>query len=197
MEKSNKTTAIIAGVVALVVIGGGVLWATSSSNEETETPTASQSQQAEETTEQASKKTADIVGIASETPSLSTLVTAVKAASLVETLQSAGPFTVFAPTNDAFTALPAGTLDTLLMPENVEQLKSILTYHVVSGKVMAADLKDGQIIDTVQGGKLTVKLMDGMVYLIDAKGGQVTVQKADVNAGNGVVHVISGVLMHN
>jgi len=197
MEKSNKTTAIIAGVVALVVIGGGVLWATSSSNEETETPTASQSQQAEETTEQASKKTADIVGIASETPSLSTLVTAVKAASLVETLQSAGPFTVFAPTNDAFTALPAGTLDTLLMTENVEQLKSILTYHVVSGKVMAADLKDGQIIDTVQGGKLTVKLMDGMVYLIDAKGGQVTVQKADVNAGNGVVHVISGVLMHN
>jgi len=197
MEKSNKTTAIIAGVVALVVIGGGVLWATSSSNEETETPTASQSQQAEETTEQASKKTADIVGIASETPSLSTLVTAVKAASLVETLQSAGPFTVFAPTNDAFTALPAGTLDTLLMPENVEQLKSILTDHVVSGKVLAADLKDGQIIDTVQGGKLTVKLMDGMVYLIDAKGGQVTVQKADVNAGNGVVHVISGVLMHN
>jgi uncharacterized surface protein with fasciclin (FAS1) repeats len=136
-----------------------------------------------------------IVEVASATPSLSTLVTAVVAASLVETLQSAGPFTVFAPTNDAFAALPAGTLDTLLKPENVDQLASILTYHVVAGKVMAADLSDGQEITTVQGGELEVKIMDGKVHLIDADNNQVTVEIADVNADNGVVHVISGVLL--
>ncbi|QQS20411.1 fasciclin domain-containing protein [Candidatus Saccharibacteria bacterium] len=136
-----------------------------------------------------------IVTVASETPSLSTLVTAVKAASLVDTLQAEGPFTVFAPTNAAFDALPAGTVDTLLMPENVDQLKSILTYHVVSGKVMASDLKDGQEITTVQGGKLTVSISDGKAYVIDAKSNKVLVEKADVNAGNGVVHVIGGVLL--
>jgi uncharacterized surface protein with fasciclin (FAS1) repeats len=138
-----------------------------------------------------------IVEVASATPNLSTLVTAVVAASLVETLQSAGPFTVFAPTNDAFAALPSGTLDTLLKPENVDQLASILTYHVVAGKVMAADLSDGQEITTVQGGKLEVKIMDGKVYLIDADNNQVTVEIADVNADNGVVHVVSGVLLPN
>ena len=138
-----------------------------------------------------------IVAVASATPSLSTLVTAVVAASLVETLQSDGPFTVFAPTNDAFAALPAGTLDTVLKPENVDQLKSILTYHVVAGKVMAADLTDGQEITTVQGGKLVVEITDGKVYVIDANDNQVTVEIADVNADNGVVHVVSGVLLPN
>jgi uncharacterized surface protein with fasciclin (FAS1) repeats len=138
-----------------------------------------------------------IVEVASATPSLSTLVTAVVAASLVDTLQSAGPFTVFAPTNDAFAALPAGTLDTVLKPENVDQLTSILTYHVVAGKVMAADLTDGQEITTVQGGKLVVEITDGKVYIIDANDNQVTVEIADVNADNGVVHVVSGVLLPN
>lgn len=138
-----------------------------------------------------------IVAVASATPSLSTLVTAVVAASLVETLQSDGPFTVFAPTNDAFAALPAGTLDTVLKPENVDQLKSILTYHVVAGKVMAADLTDGQEITTVQGGKLVVEITDGKVYVIDANDNQVSVEIADVNADNGVVHVVSGVLLPN
>jgi len=136
-----------------------------------------------------------IVAVAVATPTLSTLVAAVTAASLVDTLQGAGPFTVFAPTNDAFAALPAGTLDALLKPENVDQLASILTYHVVSGKVMAADLSDGQEVTTVQGGKLVVKLEDGKVHLHDASGNQVVVEAADVNASNGVVHVISGVLL--
>ncbi len=182
----NKKTGIIVGVIALTIIGGGLLL-TMNSNNTDKKETASQSQELTTPT--------DIVSLASDTPSLSTLVTAVKAAELVVTLQGEGPFTVFAPTNTAFGALPAGTLDTLLKPENIEQLKSILTYHVVSGKVMASDLSDGQVITTVQGGKLTVSIMDGKVYLTDVKGNKVMVEKADVNANNGVVHVISGVLL--
>ncbi|NCU37813.1 fasciclin domain-containing protein [Candidatus Saccharibacteria bacterium] len=136
-----------------------------------------------------------IAAVASDTSSLSTLVTALQAADLVETLQGVGPFTVFAPTNDAFAALPEGTLDSLLLPENVDQLKSVLTYHVVSGKVLAKDLSDGQQITTVQGETITVSITDGDVYLVDAGGNRVMVETADVDADNGVVHVVSGVLL--
>jgi len=188
MEKGNKTASVVISVVVVALLGGGIFWAVNNNKDDTMATDSSQ-------TQQASQAAGNIVVVASETPSLSTLFTAVKAASLVETLQGTGPYTVFAPTNAAFEALPAGTLDTLLKPENVDQLKSILTYHVVAGKVMASDLKDGQEITTVQGGKLTVKLMDGKVYLTDAKGNQVMVEKADVNADNGVVHVIGGVLL--
>ena len=193
MESNNKTAGIIMGVIAALIVGGGIFWLvnrndTSSNNNET----ASQSQQSEASSE---RQAGNIVVVASETPALSTLVTAVKAANLVETLQGAGPFTVFAPTNAAFEALPAGTLDTLLKPENVDQLKAILTYHVVPGQVLAADLKDGQEITTVQGGKLTVSITNGNVYLVDAKGNRVMVEKTDVNAQNGVVHIIGGVLL--
>lgn len=193
MENNNKTTALIAGIIAVLVIGGGILWAMNNNNDNNENKeTTSKVEQPSQADQQ---QPGTIVTVASETPSLSTLVTAVKAASLVDTLQAEGPFTVFAPTNAAFDALPAGTVDTLLMPENVDQLKSILTYHVVSGKVMASDLKDGQEITTVQGGKLTVSISDGKAYVIDAKSNKVLVEKADVNAGNGVVHVIGGVLL--
>lgn len=193
MDNNNKTVGIIVAIVAVLVIGGGILWAVNRNNNNNDTKeTTSQTQQNNQTEQQ---KSGTIVVVASNTPTLSTLVTAVKAASLVETLQGTGPYTVFAPTNDAFAALPAGTLDTLLKPENVEQLKSILTYHVVPGKVMAQDLKDGQVIKTVQGGNLTVSIMDGKVYLVDAKGNKVMVEKADVNADNGVVHIINGVLL--
>lgn len=188
MESKSKTTGIIVALVAILAVGGGIFWAMSG-NDNKESTTTQQTSQTEQQT------VGTIVVVASKTPSLSTLVTAVKAANLVETLQGTGPYTVFAPTNDAFEALPAGTLDTLLKPENIDQLKAVLTYHVVSGKVLAADLKDGQEITTVQGGKLTVSIMDGKVYLTDAKGNKVTVEKADVNADNGVVHVISGVLL--
>jgi len=188
MDTKNKTTWVVAGFAAVVLIGGGLLWSMNNMDDSSKTST-------DQATEQSTKTAGDIVALASGTDSLSTLVTAVKAASLVETLQGTGPFTVFAPTNDAFAALPAGTLDTLLKPENVEQLKSILTYHVVAGKVMAGDLKDGQVITTVQGGTLTVKIMDAKVYLVDAKGTQTMVEKADVNADNGVVHIIGGVLL--
>jgi len=192
MENNNRTTGIIVAIIAFLVIGGGIWWAVSM-NDDKDTSNSSTTSQQDQMSDE--NKSGDIVVVATNTASLSTLVTAVKAAGLVETLQGTGPYTVFAPTNAAFEALPAGTLDTLLKPENVEQLKSILTYHVVSGKVMASDLSDGQEITTVQGGKLTVSISDGKVYLIDAKGNKVMVEQADVNADNGVVHVIGGVLL--
>ena len=136
---------------------------------------------------QAQDKT--IVELAVETESLSTLVTAVKAAGLVETLSSEGPFTVFAPTNEAFAALPDGTLETLLKPENKQQLIDVLTYHVVAAKVMSTDLEDGQEAASVQGEKITVDLEDG-VMINDA-----SVKMADVKASNGVVHVIDKVIL--
>ncbi len=124
-----------------------------------------------------------------------TLVAAVKAAGLVDTLSSKGPFTVFAPTNAAFGKLPAGTVDTLVKPENKATLTKILTYHVVAGKLEAADLKDGKKLKTVEGEELTVKAAGGKVMLVDAKGGTSTVTIADVNQSNGVIHVIDTVLM--
>jgi uncharacterized surface protein with fasciclin (FAS1) repeats len=132
----------------------------------------------------------DIVDVASGSADHSTLVAAVKAAGLVETLKSAGPFTVFAPTNAAFNALPAGTVDGLLKPEKKDALVKILTYHVVAGAVKAADLKDGQKIKTVQGGELTVSIKDGKVMINGAN-----VTTADLASSNGVIHVIDAVLM--
>ena len=124
-----------------------------------------------------------------------TLVAAVKAAGLVDTLSSKGPFTVFAPTNAAFGKLPAGTVDTLVKPENKKTLTKILTYQVVAGKLNAADLKDGQKLKTVEGEELTVKASGGKVMIVDAKGGSSTVTIPDVNQSNGVIHVVDTVLM--
>ncbi len=124
-----------------------------------------------------------------------TLVAAVKAAGLVDTLQSKGPFTVFAPTNAAFGKLPAGTVDTLVKPENKATLTKILTYHVVAGKMEAASLTDGKKLKTVEGEELTVKLKDGKVWIVDAKGGTSMVTIANVNQSNGVIHVVDTVLM--
>ena len=131
----------------------------------------------------------NIVELAVGTESLSTLVTAVKAAGLVETLSGEGPFTVFAPTNEAFAALPAGTLETLLKPENKQMLIDVLTYHVVGAKVMSTDLSNGQTAATVQGENIMVDLSDG-VMISGAK-----VAAADVKASNGVVHVIDKVIL--
>ena len=124
-----------------------------------------------------------------------TLVAAVKAAGLVETLEGKGPFTVFAPTNVAFGKLPAGTVDTLVKPENKATLTKILTYHVVPGKLEAASLTDGKKLKTVEGEELTVKRSGDKVMIVDAKGGSSTVTIANVNQSNGVIHVIDTVLM--
>ncbi len=130
----------------------------------------------------------DIVAVASSNPDFSTLVAAVAAAGLVETLQGPGPFTVFAPTNAAFDALPAGLVDALLLPENVDVLTQILTYHVLPAKVMAADVTAGDVA-TVQGGTLTITTDGGV------KVGEANVTATDVEASNGVIHVIDQVLV--
>jgi uncharacterized surface protein with fasciclin (FAS1) repeats len=124
-----------------------------------------------------------------------TLVAAVKAAGLVETLEGKGPFTVFAPTNAAFGKLPAGTVDNLVKPENKPTLTKILTYHVVPGKLEASDLTDGKTLKTGEGEELTVKHADGKIWIIDAKGGSSAVTISNVNQSNGVIHVIDTVLM--
>ena len=131
-----------------------------------------------------------------------TLVAAVKAAGLVETLSSKGPFTVFAPTNEAFAKLPKGTVESLLKPENKEMLTSILTYHVVAGKISAKDLWDWTkknggkyAAKTVQGEEITFWTKGSMMYVTDAKGNSAKITFADVNQSNGVIHVIDAVLM--
>jgi uncharacterized surface protein with fasciclin (FAS1) repeats len=131
--------------------------------------------------------TKDIVAIAAT--NAKTLAAAVKAAGLVETLQGKGPFTVFAPTDAAFAAIQS-EVDKLLKPESKEKLSKILTYHVVSGKMKAAELKDGQELTTVEGGKLKVSVKEGKVTIGGAK-----VTGADVSASNGVIHVIDKVLL--
>ncbi|RLJ51789.1 putative surface protein with fasciclin (FAS1) repeats [Litoreibacter meonggei] len=131
----------------------------------------------------------DIVDTAVAAGSFGTLVAAVQAAGLVDTLKGEGPFTVFAPTDEAFAALPEGTVETLLKPENKDQLTAILTYHVVAGKVMSGDLSDGMTAATVQGGDVTIKT-EGGVMVNDAN-----VTAADIEASNGVIHVIDKVIM--
>jgi len=136
----------------------------------------------------------DIVQVAAGNADFSTLVTAIKAAGLVDTLAGSGPFTVFAPMNPAFAALPAGTVESLLKPENKGTLTSILTYHVVSGWVYAKDVKPGDVM-TVNGGKFTVSIDNGSVFIHDGKGNKAKVVKTDIEATNGVIHVIDAVLL--
>lgn len=148
------------------------------------------------------EETPNIVGVAVGNENFSTLVVAVKAANLVETLSGNGPFTVFAPVNTAFDKLPEGTVAGLLKPESKEALTSLLTYHVVAGKFMAADVvkaigdNNGTFtIPTVQGGTLTASISDGNVILTDAKGNTAKIIITDVAASNGVIHAIDTVVM--
>ncbi len=146
--------------------------------------------------------TKDIVDNAVNSKDHTTLVAAVKAAGLVETLKGKGPFTVFAPTNEAFNKLPKGTVETLVKPENKATLTKILTYHVVAGKLSAADLaakvkagKGSAELTTVQGGKLWVKADGKKLYLVDEKGEKSWITIADVFQSNGVIHVVNTVVM--
>ena len=134
---------------------------------------------------------ADIVETAQEAGSFQTLLTAAEAAGLVDTLKSEGPFTVFAPTDEAFAKLPEGTVESLLKPENQDQLKAILTYHVVPGKTMSSDIAGKELeVETVQGETIAIDASDGTVMVDDA-----TVVQADIETDNGVIHVIDTVLM--
>jgi uncharacterized surface protein with fasciclin (FAS1) repeats len=141
--------------------------------------------------EPAAATTQSIAGIAAGNPDFSTLVAALKAADLVATLDGKGPFTVFAPTNEAFAKLPAGTVENLLKPENREQLAAVLTYHVVPGSVMAADVVKLDEARTVQGGAIDIAVADGKVRLNDSA----TVTATDIKASNGVIHVIDAVIL--
>jgi len=175
-----KTRYIILMVVALMVVPL-VIAACGTASDEAASPSPSPSP---------TMAAKDIVDTAVAAGDFGTLVTAVKAASLVETLKAAGPYTVFAPTDAAFDALPKGTLAALLADPNVA-LKDVLTYHVVAGKVMSSDLTDGQVITTVNGAPLTVTInSDGTVMVGDA-----TVTTADIETANGVIHVIDTVLI--
>lgn len=137
----------------------------------------------------ADSHSADIVDTAVNAGSFTTLVAAVQAAGLEETLRGDGPFTVFAPTDDAFAALPEGTVESLLMEENRDQLVAILTYHVVPGALMSGDLTDGMMATTVQGSDITIGTTDGVT--VDGA----NVVTADIQASNGVIHVIDAVIM--
>ena len=167
----------IAGLIALSVCG-------SDSND-----ASSSTEAMVETTEAMAEEPGTIVDVAVAAGSFNTLVAAVTAAELVDALSAEGPLTVFAPTDDAFAALPEGLVDCLLLPENKEALTAILTYHVVDGAVMSTDLTDGPV-PTLQGEEITVDLSDG-VTLNDS----VKVVTADIEASNGVIHVIDGVLV--
>ena len=144
----------------------------------------------------------NIVETAVSNDNFSTLVAAVQAGELVDALSSEGPFTVFAPTNDGFNKLPEGTLGTLLKPENIGTLQSILKYHVVAGKFMAGDVVKAIIdnggefaVETLQGNNLTLKLWEGSVYVIDVNGNKAKVVIADVDTSNGVIHAIDNVVL--
>ena len=165
----------------------------------TEAPMATEAPMSTEApmTSDAAAEEADIVDTAIAAGDFTTLVAAVQAAGLEETLRGEGPFTVFAPTDDAFAALPAGTVDTLLA-DPTGDLADILTYHVVAGEVLAADVVglDGQAVETVNGATFTVNVGDdGTVTLTDAAGNEVTVVATDIMATNGVIHVIDAVLL--
>jgi uncharacterized surface protein with fasciclin (FAS1) repeats len=178
--KSNTLIMMIAVAFATILFT-----ACSSGNSKAEAETTE-----EVVVEETPEVTPDVVDIAVGSPDHTTLVAAVTAAGLVETLKGAGPFTVFAPVNAAFDALPAGTVEGLLKPESKDALVGILTYHVVAGAVDAASLVDGQKVATLQGKELTVKIKDGIVTINGAK-----VIAADLMGSNGIVHVIDAVLL--
>ncbi len=150
----------------------------------------------------ANAQTNDVVDVAKGSKDHTTLVTAIKAADLVTTLKGKGPFTVFAPSNNAFNKLPKGTIETLLKPASKAALVKLLTYHVVAGNLKAADIvaaikvgKGKAVIKTLQGENLTATLVKGKVILTDAKGDKATVTATDLTASNGVIHVVNAVLM--
>ena len=214
----NNTT-IIAGIVALIVIIGGVVMYSGRTETAPVAATTDKSAAAQQIADNQKnmdnqkiadeKKAADakqdgvmvggalmvrnldIVDNAVNASNVTTVVAAVKAAGLVDTLKSAGPFTVFAPTNAAFDKLPAGTVATLLKPENKAKLTAILTYHVVAGRYTAADLKDGMKLKTVNGEVLMISMKNGKILI----NGSTMIETADVISSNGVTHVIDSVLL--
>jgi uncharacterized surface protein with fasciclin (FAS1) repeats len=195
MRRAGATLALVAVAGLTVAACSDDDSSDASASEPTEdtatSTTAADDNMQSDTAEPATDTT--IVDIAASNPDFSTLATAVQAAGLAETLAGPGPYTVFAPTNDAFAKLPAGTLETLLEPANKDQLTSILTYHVVPAEVMAADVTAGDVT-TVNGATFSVST-DGGVVISDGQGGTANVVQTDIVASNGVIHVIDAVLL--
>lgn len=206
MEKTNSMTGTIIAVVVIVLLIGGGIWLSKSSDKDDMMTTTDKSDSMMSkddgkmmTNEEGVMvggalmvKSKDIVDNAVNASNVTTVVAAVKAAGLVDTLKSAGPFTVFAPNNAAFAKLPAGTVDTLLKPENKATLVKILTYHVVAGRYTSADLKDGMTLKSVEGENLMIKKdASGKIWI----NGVAMVETADVISSNGVTFVIDTVLM--
>lgn len=209
MEHSKVTGAVIAGIVGLAVGVGGT-WLAADMHYDKDMKNGSSMETTDDTKMGTSSdgitvggakmvRTLDIVDNAVNASNVTTLVSLVQKADLVDTLKSDGPFTVFGPTNDAFGKLPAATVESLLQPENKDALANILTYHVVAGTYTTADLtvmaKKGQSLVSVQGEKLTPVLKDNALYIKDANGGNSMIETADVISTNGVTHVVDSVLM--
>lgn len=199
----NATAAIIAIIVGLVVgaTGGYAIGAMNHKDDNTNATTTAKTETKEGVMVGGALmvRDKDIVDNAVQADNVTTVVSLVKLAGLVDTLKSEGPFTVFAPNNDAFAKLPAATVADLQKPENVDTLKKILTYHVVPGTYTSAALKvmaeKGETVTTVEGETLSFKLDGGNVWVVDANGGTSMVATADVISSNGVTHVIDSVLM--
>ena len=187
--KTKRIWATIAVAASLTLIGAAC---TTDSSSSTSTSSAVETSMASAAPDTSSMT---VTEIAASNPDFTTLVAAVEAAGLTETLSGTGPYTVFAPTNDAFDALPEGTVETLLKPKNQDQLAAILAYHVVEGKVMAADVQPGEVT-TVNGATFEVSTgMDGGVEITDGQGNTANVTTTDIEASNGVIHVIDAVLL--
>lgn len=205
-SKSSKGGAVAIAAIVALVLGSAGGYAVGSMNQNDTNPNSSmtnssQNMQGDGTTVGGALmvKDKDIVDNASNARNVTTVVSLVKAAGLVETLKGEGPFTVFGPNNGAFEKLDPATVESLQQPENVDALKNILTYHVVPGTYTSADLRvmaqKGEMLTTVQGEMLTPVLENNMVKLKDAKGGTVEIETADIISSNGVTHVIKSVLM--
>lgn len=204
MKRILAATGVISLALTLAACGEddtttntGTTTQTSATEETTTEETTTEETTTEETTA-AEAAGDDIVDTAVAAGSFTTLTAALEAAGLDETLRGDGPFTVFAPTDEAFDALPEGTVDTLLADPQGD-LTEILTYHVIDGEVLAADVleMDGEMVETLQGGSLTVEVEGEQVVLVDAAGNRINVTDVDVDASNGVIHVVDAVLMPN
>lgn len=209
MESNGKIVTTIIALVIGLAVGGFFGWAMSSMGEDkngnSDNTDKMTTQAVDDSTDGVTVggakmvKTKDIVDNAVQASNVTTLVSLVKKAELVETLKSDGPFTVFAPTNDAFAKLPTETVKSLQQPENKDTLAAILTYHVVPGTYTSADLRvmaqNGETLKSVQGGILTPVLEDNALFIQDAKGGKSKIETSDVISSNGVTHVIQSVLM--
>jgi len=188
--KKKKTIILLIIAVIIIAVGAAAYWFLIVANTDDSAPEQSTQSSANQP---ASDK--DVASVIADTGSLSSLNDAIMAASLSETLKTVGPYTVIAPNNSAFNALPPGTMDRFLKPENLKQLQNLTNYFVISGNVLSSQLTNGQRLTTLNGQELLVELADSNVYFIDAKGNKALVIKADMKAKNGVIHIVDTVVL--